>query len=73
MSIRDRSQGRWGLGRVRGRRGGPRRRPRGAIGLEILEVRVVPSNVSTWTGAGSTPNWSDANNWNSDTIPGVWQ
>ena len=70
MSILDRSQGRWGLGRVRGGRGEPRRRPRGVIGLEILEVRVVLS-TSTWSGldAGTSTNWSDANNWVGDTIP----
>ena len=63
MSILDRSQSRWGLGRVEGRRGGQRRRPRGVVGMEILEARVVLS--STWTGldAATSSNWSDANNW----------
>ena len=69
MSILDRSQGRWGMGRVGGRRGGQRRRPRGVVGLEVLEVRVVPS--STWTGldAGTTTNWSDAKNWAGQIAP----
>ncbi len=71
MSILDRSQSRWGLGRVGGRRGGQRRRPRGVLGLEILEVRVVPSGTSTWTGhdAATSTNWSDANNWMGDIAP----
>jgi trimeric autotransporter adhesin len=73
MSILDRSQGRWGLGRVGGRRGGPRRRPRGAIGLEILETRVVLSTVSTWSGldAANSTNWNDAGNWVGDQLPGA--
>ena len=70
MSILDRSRVRWGLGRVGGRRGGPRRRSKGAIGLEILEVRVVPSTVtSTWSGLGTTTNWSDSGNWVDGAIP----
>ena len=71
MSILDRSQSRWVLGRIGGRRGGQRRRPRGVIGMEILEVRVVPS--STWTGmdAVTSTNWSDANNWANTTEPAL--
>ena len=70
MSILDRSRVRWGLGRVGGRRGGPRRRSKGAIGLEILEVRVVLSTTtSTWSGLGTTTNWSDSGNWVDGAIP----
>ncbi len=45
-----------------------RQRPRGVPTLEFLEVRVVPS-VSTWSGGGTTANWSDASNWNADAVP----
>jgi trimeric autotransporter adhesin len=69
MSILDRSQSRWGLGRVGGRRGGQRRRPRGLVGMEILEARVVLS--SSWTGhdAANSTNWSDAMNWSPEVAP----
>jgi trimeric autotransporter adhesin len=69
MSILDRSRVRWGLGRVGGRRAGPRRRSQVAIGLEVLELRVVMSTTSQWSGMGTTPNWSNAANWVGNTVP----
>ena len=37
--------------------------------LEQLENRLAPAAVS-WTGSAGTLNWSDANNWSNDAVPG---
>lgn len=38
-----------------------RRKPR--LQLEPLEDRSLPSNTATFTGGGSSPGWSDPDNW----------
>src|SRR5437660_348152 len=46
------------------RRRGSGKRGRGCRWLEVepLETRLAPA-VHTWTGLGTTNNWSDAGNW----------
>jgi hypothetical protein len=36
--------------------------------VETLEGRLVPATV-TWTGLGTTPNWSQAANWSTRKVP----
>src|SRR5580700_9418612 len=66
MSIRDLRLSLWRLDRASARRRGPRRQRRGQLGLETLEVRLVPA-TSMWLGAGADANWTTAANWN--TVP----
>jgi autotransporter-associated beta strand protein len=46
----------------------PHHRRRSPLGLERLEDRAVPA-IHTWTGNGTSTNWSDAANW-SGGVPG---
>ena len=66
MSIRDLRLSVWRFDRASARRSGPRRQRRGQLGLETLEVRLVPA-TSNWLGAGTNANWTTAANW--DTPP----
>ena len=53
-----------------GRRSASSRRPCWTrLRLEYLEDRLAPAAVS-WTGNAGTPNWSDADNWSNDAVPG---
>src|SRR5262249_626403 len=36
--------------------------------VELLEVRTVPATL-TWTGAGTSNNWSEAANWDPSATP----
>src|SRR5436190_1716771 len=38
--------------------------------LEALEERLAPA-TATWTGNGTTNNWSQAANWSTNTVPGA--
>jgi RHS repeat-associated protein len=49
----------------------PRRKPSRVIPqIERLEDRVVPANI-TWTGGGTTNNWTDSHNWMGNVVPGA--
>jgi trimeric autotransporter adhesin len=61
MSILDLRLSFWRLDRASTRRRGPRRQRRGQLGLETLEVRLVPT-TSTWLGTVDG-NWTTAGNW----------
>ena len=65
MSILDLRLSLWRLDRSASRRRGTRRQRRGRLGLETLEVRLVPA-TSTWLGTVDG-NWATAGNW--DTPP----
>ena len=65
MSILDLRLSLWHFDRPVARRGGPRRQRRGRLGLETLEVRLVPA-TSTWLGT-TDANWLTDANW--DTPP----
>ena len=67
MSIFDRNAGRGGPARPVSDRRGTRQRYRRQLGLEMLEVRLVPA-TSTWLGTAGA-DWSTAANW--DTPPAV--
>ena len=65
MSIPDLRLSLCRLNRAAARRRGPRRQRRGQLGLETLEVRLVPA-TSTWLGTVDA-NWLTNGNW--DTPP----
>ena len=65
MSIFDRNERRGGQARPMSDRRGPRQRCRRQLGLEMLEVRLVPAS-SMWLGTAGA-DWSTAANW--DTPP----
>ena len=61
MSIPDLRLSLWRSNRAAARRRGPRRQRRGQLGLETLEVRLVPA-TSTWLGTVDA-NWLTNGNW----------
>jgi autotransporter-associated beta strand protein len=65
MSILERTAGRWGTDRSGTRRRRSRQRLRRQLGIETLEIRLVPA-ISTWLGTAGA-DWSTAANW--DTPP----
>jgi hypothetical protein len=46
------------------------RRARSRLGLEQLESRLAPANI-TWTSGAGTLNWTDAKNWSTQTVPAL--
>ena len=46
------------------------RRAGSRLGVEQLESRLAPANI-TWTGGAGTLNWTDTKNWSTQTVPGL--